>query len=370
MKIAIQASDLDAERIDGTRVYILNLLKYFGRLDSDSRFLIYHKNKFNPELTPPQFQNYEIKKINCPFFWTQTGFCRKINIDKPDVLWMPMHNIPVMRDKKIKTFVTIHDLAFKYFPDHFPKYDLAKLNLLAGWAIRRSDKIIAISQSTKNDILKFYPEIKDDKIRVIHHGFDGSIYGKERDLAAEKKVQAKFDIDKKYILYAGAIQPRKNLVRLIEAFNEVKKTGLDIDLVLAGGKAWMFRGVFQKIDESPFKNDIKTPGAPNFDDLGHLMRGAAAYVFPSLYEGFGIPVLEAMAAEVPVILARNSSLPEAGGEAAMYFESENAEELAKKIVLVVTDEKISGKLIEKGKLQAQKFSWEKCARETLKYLKD
>jgi len=369
MKIAIQAADLDAARIDGTRVYILNLLKYFGILDQTSDFLIYHKNKFNPELTPPAFTNYKIRKIPFPYLWTQTRFCWNLRKDQPDILWMPMHNIPIFTPKRTKTFVTIHDLAFKYYPEYFPRGDLMKLNILINLAIKRSDKIIAVSESTKRDILKFYPEVSPDKIRVIYHGFDEDFYNQKRDPEADVSIKREFGLSQKYILYTGALQPRKNLIRLIEAFDILKRDGQNIQLVLAGEKAWMYEEIFDKIEKSPNKKDIINTGGIGFRELSRLMRGASVFVFPSLYEGFGIPVLEAMASRVPVVLARNSSLIEVGGEAALYFETESSRDLASKIRKVLEDKELSRELIIRGSEQIKKFSWEKCARETLNYLK-
>ncbi|MCX6764001.1 MAG: glycosyltransferase, partial [Candidatus Moranbacteria bacterium] len=168
MKVAIQASDLDHSRIDGTRVYILNLLKYFGKLDQGSQFLIYHKNHFNSELTPPSFPNYKIIQKSFPFFWTQTRFAYELFKDKPDVLWMPMHNLPYFRRKNLKTAVTIHDLAFKYFPECFPRKELWQINFLTKMAVENCDKIITVSQSSKNDILKFYPKVKEKNIKVFN----------------------------------------------------------------------------------------------------------------------------------------------------------------------------------------------------------
>ena len=370
MRIAIQAADLDHCRIDGTRVYILNLLKYFGKLDSAGEFLIYHRSEFNPELTPPDFPNYKIKTIHAPAFWTQTRFAYEIWKDKPDVLWMPMHNLPVIHRRKMKTFVTIHDLAFKFFPDSFIKKDLAKLNFLTDRAVRHTDRLIAISQATKNDILKLYPEVSADNIKVIFHGFDPEVYGQPRDLAKEKEVKKRLGIQSDYLLYIGAIQPRKNLEVFIEAFNLARnKQKKDLSLVLAGEKAWLSENTLKKAKESPYSADIIMPGRLKFCDLGHLCRGASIFVFPSLYEGFGIPLLEAMAAKVPVILANNSSLPEVGGGAALYFDAKNPQDLADKITQVLEDENLRAKMIAKGLEQAKKFSWEKCAQETLDYLK-
>lgn len=370
MKIAIQVADLDASRIDGTRVYIHNMLKYFGKLDHTSEFLLYHKSKFNPELIPPNFPNYKIKQKNIHFFWTQFWLSRELKKDQPDVLWMPMHNIPVLHSPNLKTVVTAHDLAYKYFPEYFPKKDLFKLNLLGKWAFTKADKIIAISESTKRDILKFYPSVSGEKIKVINHGFDADIFSAPRNLEAEKKVQERLNIFGEYILYAGAIQPRKNLEVLVSAFDIFKeKTQSDIKLVIAGERAWLSEGVFGKIEESRFKKDILTPGRLTFSDLGHLVRGANVYVYPSLYEGFGIPVLEILASRVPLICARNSSLEEAGGDAPMYFQEKDPKDLAEKIERVLQDEKLRQGMIQKGLRQIKKFSWEKCARETLEYLK-
>ena len=371
MKIAIQAADLDAPRIDGTRVYILNLLKYFGKLDSSSQFLIYHKNKFNPELAPPSFSNYKITAKSLPCLWTQIRFAGMIWKDKPDVLWMPMHNMPIIRRKGMKTVVTIHDLAFKYFPETFTKKDLLKINLLTKLAVTLADKIIAVSESSKRDILKFYPHVKAENIKVIYHGFDAEVYEKERNQEKEEEIKKKYGINGPYIIYIGAIQPRKNLEKLIEAFEILKKSepSSDLKLVLVGEKAWLSDKVFEKIESSQYKNDIICPGRVDFEPLGHLLRGARAFVFPSLYEGFGIPILEAFASRVPVVCSKNSSLPEVGGDAAIYFEDNDADDLARKIKNILTDDNLRNIHIAKGLEQIKKFSWEKCARETLEYLK-
>jgi glycosyltransferase involved in cell wall biosynthesis len=373
MKIAIQAADLDSPRIDGTRVYISNLLKYFGRLDSTSEFLIYHKNKFNPELVPPNFPNYKIITKSLACLWTQTLFASSLWKDKPDVLWMPMHNIPLLRKKGLKTIVTIHDLAFKYFPETFTKKDLFKINFLTKIAVNLADKIITVSESSKRDILKFYPRVKKDRIKVIYHGFDRRMFREEREMEKEQDVKNRLGIQGKYILYVGALQPRKNLEVLIEAFDKIRAEfsfARELKLVLAGEKAWLWEDVLKKINRSRHKNDIIMPGKVHSADLGHLMRGAEVFCFPSLYEGFGIPVLEALASGVPVICANNSSLPEVGGAAAIYFDGQDADDLAGRIKDMVTDGNLRESYITKGFEQIKKFSWEKCAKETLAYLKD
>lgn len=371
VKIAIQAADLDHDRIDGTRVYILNLLKQFGRLDPDSEFLIYHRGKFNSELVPPKFFNYKIIRKPFPFLWTQIRFAWEIWKDKADILWMPMAALPVLRRKKLKTVVTIHDLAFKYFPEYFTSKDLRKLNLFADFSIHNADKIIAISEATKNDILKFFPDIDAKKIGVIYHGFSDGIFSAPRDPAEEEKIKKLLGIEGEYILYSGALQPRKNIEKLIEAFDIFKKdSGSPIKLVLAGERAWLWENIEKRAEISPYKEDIIIPGKLKFEAVGHLFRGAGVFVYPSLYEGFGITVLEAFAAGVPLITADNSSLREVGGDAALYFDGQDAEELGWQIGSILTDEKLRHDLIAKGQERIKKFSWEKCAQETLEFLKN
>ncbi|MFZ2154482.1 MAG: glycosyltransferase family 1 protein [Candidatus Moraniibacteriota bacterium] len=372
MKIAIQAADLDNKRIDGTRVYLLNVLKYLGKLGTKDEFIIYHKDKFNPELIPPELVNYQVKKLKFFKLWTQTRFAWSIWRDRPDVLWMPMHNLPLVRRKKLKTVVTVHDLAFKQFPKTFPKKDLFQLNFLTDLAIKKATKIIAVSESTKNDILKFYPGVEADKVRVIYHGFDRDLYEKKfyPEFIAEtlKKYKLK---ENKYLLYVGAIQPRKNLVTLIKAFEIFKKENKNnIKLVIAGGKAWCWEDTILAVENSAVKDSIVLTGRIHFDELAVLQQQANVFVFPSLYEGFGIPILEAFATGTPVICAKNSSLVEVGGNAVEYFESSNVRELADKISTVTANYQLQETMIKAGYLQLDKFSWEKCARETLAFLKE
>ncbi|NCA93666.1 MAG: glycosyltransferase family 1 protein [Sphingobacteriia bacterium] len=370
MKIAIQAADLDNERIDGTRVYLLNVLKYLGKISSKDEFFIYHRNDFNPALEPADFFNYKIKKLGNFKLWTQTKFAFNIWRDQVDILWMPMHNLPFFRSKTLKATVTIHDLAFKKFPQTFPKRDLLKLNFLTDLAVNFSDKIIAVSESTRGDILKFYPKIKPEKIRVIYHGFDAELFQKKYPKEMEKTVLERYTLDsKKYFLYVGAIQPRKNLPVLIRAFEIFKEErGGDCKLVLAGGRAWCWEETLDLVEKSSWKKEIVLTEKISFEDLAILYRNARLFVFPSLYEGFGIPVLEAFASGVPAVVARNSSLTEVGGEAAEYFQSDQPSDLKEKLIGLITNEERQKELVAKGKEQLGKFSWEKCARETWDYL--
>lgn len=370
MKIAIHASDLDHDRIDGTRVYILSMLRQFGKIAPEDDFLVYHKTTFNPELAPPEFENYAIKALGKFPAWTHTKFAFEIFRKKPDVLWIGLHNLPWFRRPSLKTVVTIHDLAFKFFPEYFTKKDLFKLNLLADHAIRKADKIIAISDSTKKDILKLYPDVSVEKISVVHHGFNAQLFQKEIPLEDSARILKTYNlIPNSYLLYIGAIQPRKNLEVLIESFEKIKASNPELKLVFAGEKAWMWEGVAKRIEMSSVKDDIIITGKIPFCDMPVLLKNANIFVFPSLYEGFGIPVLEAMASGVPVISANNSSLPEVGGDATLYFEGSDFNDLSLKIQSILDSPTMRGELIKKGTERVKEFSWEKCAIRTLDVIK-
>jgi glycosyltransferase involved in cell wall biosynthesis len=370
MKIAVNAADLDHSRIDGTRIYIQNLLKNFGLQNKEDRFLIYHKKEFNPQLTFPEFENYEIIRKPFPFWWTQTRFAWEMFRTKPDVLFMPMHSLPFFRSKKIKTVVTIHDLAFKFFPDHFPKKDLRRLNFFTDYAVNNSDKLIAISNSTKNDLLKIYPKISASKIKVIYHGYDKNLFNENISPDEIKKTNTKYKIQNtKYLIFVGTIQPRKNIETLIAAFDILRKKEKykNLGLVIAGSSGWLAENIVEKIK--------KTPGvimAENFKtkDLPALISGAEIFVLPSLYEGFGLPALEAMACGTPVIAADNSSFQEIVGLNGLLYKAKNVSDLVEGLLKILENDKLRSSLREKGLGRAKQFSWEKCARETLKWLKE
>jgi len=370
LKIALPVTELEQERIDGTRVYLNKMLYYFGRIDKDNQFFIYHKNKFNPTLQPPSYSNYFIENLGKFPFWTQTKFAGAIFRERPDVVWLPLHNLPRWRRPQAKYVVTIHDLAFKLFPESFPRRDLRKLNWQTDYAVQHSDKIIAVSKATKNDLLKFYPQLTADKIAVIPHGIQVEDWQKKINSKEIDKTLQKYNLNgQEYLIHLGAIQPRKNLEFLIGVFEELKKDGFAGKLVLAGGDGWKYEGIKKRVTESDFSADIIFTGNVPFSEARTLLRQAQVFVFPSLYEGFGLPGLEALASGVPVVSARNSSLPEVLGDCALYFNAENQKECLRQIQKVLSDKKLRQKLISQGLRRVQKFSWEKTARLTLNVLR-
>lgn len=375
MKIAVDCADLDSKRIDGTRVYIKNVLNQLGNLAQEDEFFLYHRKNFNIRLQPKKFSNYQEKIIPYPFFWTQTRLAFELLKEKPAVCWMPIQQIPFLIAGKIKTVFTAHDLAFKFFSDCFEKKDLWKLNFFIDSAVKKADGIIAISQTTKKDLLKIYPFLSEEKIKVIYHGFNAEEF-KEKNPKNWEVVLQKNGLWLKnkiipFILYVGAIQPRKNLETLISAFEKVKqKEKNELKLVLVGDSAWLAEKTLQRAKKSVFTNDIILTGGVSFEDLNVFYQKAEMLVFPSLYEGFGLPILEAWASNLPVIVGDNSSLKEIGGLAVEKFSTFSSDELAVKIELLLKNRERKESLIALGKEELKKYGWRKCAQETLDFLKE
>lgn len=369
MRIAVQASDLDQERIDGTRVYLKELLKRFGVLDTSTDFNLYHRGEFNPALAPPEFANYQVKRCPFPFAWMQTRFVWEMLRAKPEKLFLPIQAAPFFVPRSTEVTATIHDLAFKRYPETFPRKDLWKLNFLLAVAVRRAEKLIAVSQSTKDDLLEFFPHLDPERIRVIHHGFDGEFFGVR---LSQEEISQKLKSYKlqatSYVLYVGALQPRKNLIRLIEAFNIAKESMPEMKLVLAGETAWLAEDILEARENSPYKEDIILTGRVTFEVLRVLYQGARFFVFPSLYEGFGLPILEAFASGVPVLTASNSSLREVAGRAAIYANALSVHDIAEKLERLWSEAELRAELVTRGEEQLKKFSWDQCAQETLEYI--
>lgn len=369
MAIAIQASDLDHARIDGTRVYLSELLKRFGPLRPQEDFLLFHEGEFNPRLAPPVFPNYEEKKLPFPWAWMQTRFAWELFRRTPTKLFLPIQAAPLFLPKTLEVTATIHDLAWKKYPETFPLEHRLKLDILLERAVRRADKLICVSEATRRDLLEAYPCVSEERTRVIYHGFDGAFYKASIDAETLRAKLNSFGLEKgNYILYVGALQPRKNLVRLIAAFEDLRVRFPEATLVLAGEEAWLAGGINEAAKASKAAPQIIFTGRVSFEDLRLLYRGARLFAFPSLYEGFGLPLLEAFASGTPVLTADNSSLREVAGEGALYCEAESIPDMAEKLGMLWQDEALRERLISAGNHELGRFSWDKCARETLDFI--
>ncbi len=369
MKLAIQASDLDHTRIDGTRVYVRELLLRFGPLSPATDFHIYHRGVFNPVLAPPAYSNYTERSLPFPYAWMQTRFAWDMWQTRPDRLFLPIQAAPVCLPQGMHVTATIHDLAFRRFPETFPESHLWKLNFMLSACIRQADRLIAVSESTKRDLLEFFPTLETSKVQVIHHGFDGKFFGERLASTELEPTLERYGLRQgRYLLYVGALQPRKNLVRLIRAFETVKRSIPELRLVLCGEPAWLSDEILSARKASPFQNDILLTGRVSFEELRVLYQGARLFVFPSLYEGFGLPLLEAFASGTPVITADNSSLREVAGDGALYVNALDTEDIAEKIGTLWNDEALQTALCRKASVELERFSWDRTAEATLRYI--
>ena len=369
MKIAIQVSDLDQSRIDGTRVYIRELVNRLGGLAPECFFELYHQKDFHPDLQPKIFPNYQEKTIAFPWAWMQTRFAWDIFWEAPDKLFLPIQAAPFFLARKQEVITTVHDLAWKRFPETFSWSDRMRLDIHLAHVVRRADKLVAVSESTKKDLLEYFPALSPEKIRVIYHGFDGAFYEERVREQEQVKTLSQYGlIGSEYVLYVGALQPRKNIVRLVEAFEILKKQSPEAKLVLAGEVAWLAQDILEAQEKSMYRDDIFLLGKVSFETLRALYQGARLVAFPSLYEGFGLPILEAFASRVALLTADNSSLREVAGEGALYCNGEDVLDIALKLRELWQNQTLREELILKGGEELKRFSWEKCAKETLDFI--
>lgn len=306
-------------------------------------------------------------------FWLYFKLPKILQSDQIDVFWGTQHCLPKRNkySKNIRFVLTIHDLAIKKLKTVGSLKNTIIQKLFLKKSLINADKIIAISKATKNDIIEIF-KIKEDKVDVIYNGTNFSSI-EPLSKKQEEEIQEKLKIkDTPFLFFLSTIEPRKNLPTLIKAFNYIKeKENIALKLVLAGGLGWKYEEVIKLFEESKFKEDIIMPGYISKEEKRYLYENSECFVYPSLYEGFGLPILEAMSNKCLVLTANNSSLPEVGGDIAYYYNNVlDYEELGNKIIEVINlKQEEKTQKIEQGLEQVKKFTWEKCAKETIKRYK-
>ena len=268
-------------------------------------------------------------------------------------LLLPLHSVP--------TVLTVHDLVFRHLPEHHKPLNRWYLNLTLPLYCRRATHIIAVSEWTRNDLIAAYG-LPPDKVTTIHEAADPRF----RPQSAEDviKVRARYGLPDRYLLFVGTIEPRKNLTRLLSALELVLSEGLTDGLVIVGKRGWLTTDFFTRLGQSSARDSTVLPGYIPDEDLASVYTGSQALVFPSLYEGFGLPVLEAMACGTPVLTSHTSSMPEIAGEAALTFDPHSVEEMIEAIRQVLGQSELRERLRGQGLAQATRFSWERAATET------
>jgi len=284
-----------------------------------------------------------------------------------DIFHCPDYLVPPTINKNI--IITIHDLAFIRYPQFNFDWFIKKYTKLVRKNALRAKRIIADSLSTKNDIVRFF-KINPDKIDVIYLAAESS-FKKLNDNEKDINSLIKHGIDRKYILSVGTIEPRKNFITLIKVFNLIKENeaAANLKLVIAGRTGWKSEDTYAERERSPYRKDILFTGRIPDSELIQIYNQAEIFVYPSIFEGFGLPPLEAMSCGLPIIASDTSSLKEVVGDSGILVKPENEYELARNILDVLRNKELKEKLTKKSLLKAKKFSWQKTATRTLEIYK-
>jgi glycosyltransferase involved in cell wall biosynthesis len=269
------------------------------------------------------------------------------------------HLLPPLRG--VPTVLTVHDMIFKLFPEHQKRLNYWYLNATMPLFCQRAGAIITVSECSKRDIVRHYG-VDPAKVVVIHEAAAPEF--RPASPVAVDGIRRQYGLPRRFIIHVGTIEPRKNLSRLLEALQRLRDGGLRIPLVVVGGKGWLYDDLFRRLQELEIRDDVHFPGYVPAADLPILYSAATMAAMPSVYEGFGLPVLEAMACGTPVVCSEASSLPELGGEAARYFDPYQVEAMVDAIQMVWTSEELQAEMRKAGLEQAAKFSWDQTAEET------
>ncbi|PKO23222.1 MAG: glycosyltransferase family 1 protein [Chloroflexi bacterium HGW-Chloroflexi-1] len=368
MLIGIDASRATLAHRTGTETYSLRLIEALLRLDSGHRFRLYTNGTppaglFWDDVAP---SGGEVRSIPFPRLWTHLRLSAEMLRYPPDVLFVPAHVLPLIHPRR--SVATVHDVGYLFYPEAHHPADRRYLDWSTGWNARRSAAVLADSAATKADLVRAYG-VDPGGVHVVYLGRDAAL-APVRDADALARVRARYGIGERYLLYVGTLQPRKNLARLVDAFAPLAgDPALDgVQLVLAGKRGWLDDDLAPRVARLGLSERVRFPGYVADADLPALLSGARAFVFPSLYEGFGIPVLEAQSCGVPVMTSNNSSLPEVAGDAALLVDPHDVDAIAEAMCRLVTDDALRAELVRRGFENVKRFSWEKCARETLEVL--
>ena len=381
MRIGIDVRCLVEGRRTGVEEYTLNLLKNIFEADTKNEYVLFWNSFRQPKTRlnwTSKYKNVSVKKFNYPnkllnfCFWYLKWPKIDLLLGGLDVFFFP-NIIFGSVSGKAKTIVTMHDLSFER---HLEKFSLVR-RLWHAFInpkdfCQRADRIIAVSESTKRDLMSIYG-IKEKKITVSHSGIGQEFQVIDRNDAELLQVKEKYNLPYKFILYFGTIEPRKNVIGLIRAFNALQdfansSGNLEIQkhsLIIAGQSGWSSAEIYQEIKYSKYRNKIRIIKSVPSHDKRYIFNLATLFVYPSFFEGFGFPPLEAMACGVPTIVSNNSSLPEIVERAAIMIEPDKPDEIFHAMREILLERSLYEKLKKSGLAQVEKFKWEKTAKEFL-----
>ena len=367
--VAILVDQLFASAPGGMGTYVRELVPAIRRADPQLEVTLFH-SRFDGSTAPPEPWMAEVPTVELSATirvlypgWATVGRpALPETLAGQDLIHSPLPAaVPPVREGQ-KLVVTVHDVAFLVHPRAYPPQWRALYRTALRRTVRRADAIIAVSRHTAEDLVR-YRRADPAKIHVVPLAASLPEAG-----SSVEETLSRLKVRAPYLLFVGTLEPRKNVVRLVRAYRRLAARGVPHTLVLAGPLGWGARPLLEELrQEGP--GAVVLTGATGAADLDALYRGASAFVYPSLYEGFGLPVLEAMARGAPCIVSSSSSLPEVAGEAAIPVDPRSTAGLAEAIDRVLTDERLAGRLREAGLARASRFSWEDTARGTLEVYK-
>jgi glycosyltransferase involved in cell wall biosynthesis len=359
MRFAVDAHAI-GRHLTGNEVYVRSLLGAFAAIDRESEFLAYVSGPEGESKVPRRFQTRQIAAN--PFLRLGFDLSRNLRQDKPDLLHV-QYTSPLFCP--VPTVVSVHDVSFLEHPEYFKKSRAMQLGITVARSVKRASRIITGSEFARDSIVRAY-QLPPEKIVVVPDAASPSFRSVNRD-AAVRKVMSRFRFKGKYVLSVGDLQPRKNHIGLIKAFARLIKDQpqLKHDLVFAGKDTWFGNRVREAARESGVEDRIHFLGFVTDEDLLLLYNACECFVFPSFYEGFGIPVLEAMACGRAVICSNASSIPEVANGAALLFDPENSDEIVRALADVLRNSDLRARMERLGVQRAAQFTWQKTAEMTL-----
>lgn len=349
MRIAIDASRATAARVTGTERYALEAVRALIRLNTEHDIALYFRDEPPLDLFPPS-SRVTWRVIPLRRAWTHVRFAMALAADRPDVVWVPAHTLPLLFPGPAA--VTIHDLGYKIFPEAHPPRQRRYLDWSTAHSAGRADVVFADSRATARDLARFYGT-PESKIRIVYPGVNPPPIG------SLDAARLRYQLPERYFLFLGTLQPRKNIGRLVQAYARWRSNhvGDAAGLVLAGAQGWLFDPAWVADVEG-----VTLTGYVDDADRGALYAGALALVFPSLYEGFGFPAVEALACGAPVIASNTSSLPELVGDAGLLVDPLNVDDIARALAQMSDNAALRQDFTARGPAQAARLTWEAAAR--------
>lgn len=357
MKIALVGYEANIKNRVGSNRYVFELLWALWREDEKNEYIIFLPNPPLDDL-PPERENWQYKIKGPRKLWNIFGLSLALLTEKPkpEVIFVPGHYAPPFLPAPL--IISIMDLGYLRFPSHFTRLIYWKLKFWTEFSLKKATHIFTISQSTKRDIINFY-KISSEKITVVYPGIN-----KKFEVLDILKIKNKYKIKGKYLLFVSTLKPSKNIEGLLEAFKLIKRKE-PLYLVIAGKKGWLFEKIFQKVKDLELEKEVIFTGFVDEKELPTLIKGAEVFVLPSFWEGFGIPLLEAMKLGVPVVASKVGSLPEVVGKAGILVNPYEPKSIALGIEKALEKKE---KLIKLGYQQVKKFTWQKSAIKIIRVL--